>query len=182
MTKIDSLLMNYTRHINIPWRPAAPDQRVIFCVYSPHEERRLRLKIREFELNTCEAGNEWADFDLTERFAEWLSGQRYAERYYQQPQLIRSILPHFPEYITKEFQQKLECKLENSNCVIALLGTGSLFGLVKVKEVVDKLAPLVKGRLVVFFPGTYEQNNYRLLDGYDGWNYLAVPITATSDF
>ena len=33
------------------------------------------------------------------------------------------------------------------------------------------------GRLVVFFPGQFEQNNYRLLDARDGWNYLAVPIT-----
>jgi len=52
----------------------------------------------------------------------------------------------------------------------------------KVKEVVDKLAPTVKGRLLVFFPGSFENNNYRLLDGYDGWNYLAVPITADREF
>ena len=50
------------------------------------------------------------------------------------------------------------------------------------KEVVDKLAPMVKGRLLVFFPGSFENNNYRLLDGYDGWNYLAVPITADKEF
>ena len=35
----------------------------------------------------------------------------------------------------------------------------------------------VTGRLVVFFPGEYEQNNYRLLDARDGWSYMAVPIT-----
>ena len=66
--------------------------------------------------------------------------------------------------------------------VVALKGVGSLFGFLKVKEVVDKLAPMVKGRLLVFFPGSYENNNYRLLDGYDGWNYLAVPITADKEF
>ena len=60
----------------------------------------------------------------------------------------------------------------------ALAGVGSLFGLLKVKGVVDRLAPIVPGRLVVFFPGSYEENNYRLLDAYDGWGYLAVPITA----
>jgi hypothetical protein len=38
----------------------------------------------------------------------------------------------------------------------------------------------VKGRLVVFFPGTLEQNNYRLLDARDGWNYMAVPISIHS--
>ena len=68
-----------------------------------------------------------------------------------------------------------------NNSVVALKGVGSLFGLLKVKLLVDKLAPMVKGRLVVFFPGTFENNNYRLLDGYDGWNYLAVAITANSE-
>jgi hypothetical protein len=65
--------------------------------------------------------------------------------------------------------------------VVALQGVGSLFSLLKVREVVDKFAPMVSGRLLVFFPGIYENNNYRLLDGYDGWNYLAVPITADKD-
>ena len=36
----------------------------------------------------------------------------------------------------------------------------------------------IPGRLLVFFPGTYEDNIYRLLDARDGWNYHAVPITA----
>jgi len=43
------------------------------------------------------------------------------------------------------------------------------------------LSGLVHGRLVVFFPGSFEDNNYRLLDGYDGWNYLATPITPDKD-
>ena len=39
----------------------------------------------------------------------------------------------------------------------------------------------VRGRMVVFFPGEYVDNNYRLLDARDGWNYLAVPITLQED-
>mgnify|MGYP000987610382 CR=1 FL=1 len=35
----------------------------------------------------------------------------------------------------------------------------------------------IRGRLVLFFPGQLEGNNYRLLDARDGWNYLAVPIS-----
>jgi len=31
--------------------------------------------------------------------------------------------------------------------------------------------------LLVFFPGTKNDNNYRLLDARDGWNYLAQGIT-----
>jgi hypothetical protein len=35
----------------------------------------------------------------------------------------------------------------------------------------------IQGRLVVFFPGEFENANYRLLDARDGWNYHAIPIT-----
>ena len=58
------------------------------------------------------------------------------------------------------------------------MGTGALFGLQTVKELVEKVAPFVKGRLLVFFPGTYTNNNLRLLDGYDGWDYLAIVLGA----
>ena len=37
--------------------------------------------------------------------------------------------------------------------------------------------PLIRGRVVVFFPGSHDQNTYRLLDARDGWNYMATPIT-----
>jgi hypothetical protein len=40
------------------------------------------------------------------------------------------------------------------------------------------VADAVPGRLLVLFPGEYENNSYRLLDARDGWSYLAVPITA----
>ena len=36
---------------------------------------------------------------------------------------------------------------------------------------------MVKGRLVIFFPGEYYQGNYRFLEARDGWGYRAVPIT-----
>ncbi len=182
MSKIDKLLNNYKRHISIPWQQAAPAQRVIFCVYNENDERKLRAKIDEFELATREAGCGWAVFDLTDTFADWLSAQRYAKKYFQQPQLLSMLLPNYLTYITGHFERFLEGFKAGSNTVVALKGVGSLFGLLKVKEVVDSLAPLVPGRLLVFFPGSYEQNNYRLLDGYDGWNYLAVPITANKEF
>jgi hypothetical protein len=57
-----------------------------------------------------------------------------------------------------------------------------LFGFLKIKDIAETLAPLVDGRILFFFPGEIrENNNYRLLDAYDGWNYLAVPITADKD-
>lgn len=183
MSRLKRLVSSYRKHIEIPWRSdAAPAQRVIFCVYDPSYELRLRSTIDEFELVTRQAGHEWAVFDLTETFAEWLSGQRYASSYFEKPHLLGSILPKYLDFIQKEFETLLANEAVGADSVIALKGVGSLFGLLKVKEVVDRLAPLVAGRLLVFFPGSYENNNYRLLDGYDGWNYLAVPITADKDF
>jgi hypothetical protein len=47
-----------------------------------------------------------------------------------------------------------------------------------VSELLPLVEPFIRGRLLVLFPGVYEENNYRLLDARDGWNYRAVPILA----
>ena len=111
-----------------------------------------------------------------------MTSQRYATSYFQKPHLLPTLLPKYLTYIVAEFDSFLQKKAFGAESVIALKGVGSLFGFLKVKDVVDALAPLVSGRLLVFFPGSFENNNYRLLDGYDGWNYLAVPITADKEF
>lgn len=183
MSKIKHLMQSYSKFIAIPWRSdAAAAQRVIFCVYNEDNELRLRAKIDEFEIVTKQFDYEWALFDLTDTFPDWLAGQRYAKSYFEKPQLLSTLLPKYLAYITQEFENFLQAKEVTGKTVVALKGVGSLFGFLKVKEVVDTLAPLVGGRLLVFFPGSFENNNYRLLDGYDGWNYLAVLITADKDF
>jgi len=182
MSKVSRLLDSYIRYIVVPWRnDAAAAQRVIFCVYDEEDELRLRAKVDEFEIATKQSGHEWAVFDLTDTFADWLATQRYKKSYFAKPELVYTLMPSYLAYFKREFESFLKDKLVNGNTVVALKGVGSLFGFLKVKEVVDVLAPLVIGRLLVFFPGTYENNNYRLLDGYDGWNYLAVTITADKE-
>ena len=183
MSRIKRLVQTYKQFIAIPWRDdAAAAQRVIFCVYNENEELRLRAKIDEFEIATRQAEHSWALFDLTNSFADWMGSQRYARSYFKKPSLLTTLLPKYLDYLVARFKTFLTENQIDDNSVVALSGVGSLFGFLKVKEVVDKLAPMVKGRLVVFFPGSYEDNNYRLLDGYDGWNYLAVPITADKVF
>lgn len=182
MSRVKRLIQSYGRHIAIPWRDdTAAAQRVVFCVYNENEERWLRARVDEFEIVTRQAGHEWVLFDLTDTFAGWLATQRYAKSYFQKPHLLATVLPKYLDYIVGEFERVLKETNANDNTVVAVQGVGSLFGFLKVKDVVDKLAPLVEGRLLVLFPGSYENNNYRLLDGYDGWNYLAVPITADKD-
>ncbi len=183
MSRIEQLIQSYSKYVAVPWRDdAAAAQRVIFCIYHEKEELRLRAKVDEFELATRKAGHDWVMFDLTNSFPNWLAPQRYAKSYFQKPNLLPTLLPKYLSYIEAEFEKFLRDKNVNEKFVVALLGVGSLFSFLKVKEVVDKLAPKVGGRLLVFFPGTYENNNYRLLNGYDGWNYLAVPITADKEY
>jgi hypothetical protein len=181
--KIHRLVQSFGGYIAIPWRnDTAAAQRVIFCVYDEKEELRLQANIDEFEIVTRRAGHEWAVFDFTNSFANWLLSQRYAASYFAKPHLLPTLLPKFRDYLAEQFDAFLRERNADDDFVIALKGIGSLFGFLKVKEVVDVLAPMVKGRLVVFFPGSYENNNYRLLDGYDGWDYLAVLITADREF
>ncbi|WNZ28443.1 MAG: DUF1788 domain-containing protein [Candidatus Bathyarchaeota archaeon] len=181
MSKISRLIQSYGRFIAVPWQDVAAPQRVIFCVYNEEDELQLRAKIDEFDIATRQANHGWVVFDLTDTFANWLCSQRYKKSYFKTPELLSTLIPQYLVYIKKEFEKFLETSKVDANTVVALKGVGSIFGFLKVKEIVDTLSALVKGRLVVFFPGTYEDSNYRLLDGYDGWNYLAVTITADKD-
>ena len=76
VSKVKRLIQSYSKYIAVPWRSdAAAAQRVIFCVYNENEELRIRAKIDEFEIVTQQAGRDWAIFDLTDTFAQWLAMQ-----------------------------------------------------------------------------------------------------------
>lgn len=179
MSRARRLLESYARFIALPWRDdAAAAQRVVFCVYPETDELRIRAQVDEFDLATRHAGHAWIGFDLTDTFAHWMAEQKYARRYFQNPDRLGTLLHRYRDWLEARFVARLAEEQAGNGHVIMLYGVGSLFGLLKVKELVDKLAPHVPGRLVVLFPGSFENDSYRLLDGYDGWNYLATPITA----
>lgn len=182
MSKLKRLVDSYEIYIGIPWRDTAASQRVIFCVYNPMDELKLRAKIDEFELATRKKEHSWLHFDLTGTFAEWLSSQKYAKSYFQKPQLFSATVSRYGDYLKETFSVFLKKYAVDDNTVVAVSGVASLFGFIKVKEMVDRISPLVPGRLLVFFPGSYENNNFRLLDGYDGWNYHAYVITPDKNF
>ncbi|MGD2092199.1 MAG: DUF1788 domain-containing protein [Candidatus Aminicenantes bacterium] len=183
MSRITRLINSYKNFIAIPWKSdVAAFQRVLFCIYNQDDELRLRARIDEFEIATREGGHDWVVFDLANTFAQWFSTIRYAKSYFQQPHLLPTIIPKYLEFIIKEFKEFLQQNEIGENTVVAIKGVGSLFGFLRVKTVVENTAPMVPGRLLVFFPGSYENNNYRLLNAYDGWNYHAIPITGDEEF
>lgn len=179
MNKIEKLIQNYERFASLKWETGiAGPQRVWFAVYSKSEERRLRAKVGEFEIATKRHGHGWVLCDLTRSFAEWMASQEYRESYFADPDNLDLALSEFRAHTAEKVTACLTSAQADPNAVVAVLGVGSLFGFLFVSDLIKKVESRIRGRLMVFFPGEFENNNYRLLDARDGWNYLAVPITA----
>jgi hypothetical protein len=181
VSRIDDLVRNYQRFAKLPWpQGLAPAQRVWMAVYPPEDERRLRLHLQEFETASTAAGHDWGLIDITNSFEEWMASHEYRDAYFDNPRLIQPEMAGFLDSLVVRVRGQLET-FGGPNTIVGLLGAGNLFGLgdrVKVSALVDRIEDLVAGRLLVFFPGEVEQNNYRLLNGRDGWNYHAILITA----
>ena len=121
MTKIKRLIQSYSKFIEIPWRnDAAAAQRVIFCVYNENDELRLRAKIEEFEIATKNSGHEWAVYDLTDTFADWLAAQRYAQKYFQRPDLLSTLISKYLAFITEKFEEFLQANSINEDYVVVV--------------------------------------------------------------
>ncbi len=177
MGKIDDLCRNYERFVSLPWPDhLAGPQRVWFAVYDRMDERRLRARLGEFQIATSRSGHKWRLCDLTDIFPEWMAAQEYRDSYFEDPDSLESAMPEFQEFTASRLRSELE--QADSGTVVAVLGAATLFGFLRVSAVMDAVKDAINGRLLVFFPGEYEANNYRLLDARDGWNYLATPITA----
>lgn len=183
MSRIDTLKKNYQRLCEMPWeRRIAGPQRVWLAVYDKEDERRLRLRMSLFEQATIQAGKHWHAIDLTDSFPRWLRDTSYcefAESYFERPvRLGRAALDAFQASVAGQLVDLLRSVEHSEDAVVAVYGVASLFGFLHVSELLPKVQDEIRGRLLVFFPGVYEHNNYRLLEARDGWNYQAIPITA----
>jgi hypothetical protein len=179
MAGIERLLVNYEKYVRLPWEQVlAGPQKVWFAVYAPTDERRLRARLGAFETATRQAGHDWLHHDLTDTFPQWMERQEYRDAYFEAPEDMEMALEDFVQEITVALRERLNAPDADPQAVFALSGLASLFGLMRASRLIEALAPQVRGRLLVFFPGHRDGANYRLLDARDGWNYLAIPITA----
>jgi hypothetical protein len=179
MGRVEELAERYGRHIATPWqRTVAGAQRVVMIVYDKELERTLRARKAAFEMASREAGHDWREVDVSDAFARWMAEEDYREEYFAAPDDLRLKLEaEFPEYVADRLRAVLNDEAVTTNSVVGVFGVSGLFGLTRVSNVLKLVEPDIRGRLVVFFPGQFEKNGYRLLDGRAGWNYLAVPIT-----
>jgi hypothetical protein len=182
VSHVTDLLAAYRRFVSLPWQEnLAPPQRVWMAVYPPDQERRIRLHVPEFKTVTTECNHGWALIDITTSFEWWMAAHEYRDAYFEDPDLLESALPAFFDHLVHEVREQV-AQHSAPDSVVALLGAGTLFGLgdaVKVSALLNSVNDLVAGRLLVFFPGEQDGNSYRLLDARDGWNYMAIPITAS---
>lgn len=184
-SKVTKLVGAYRQHLSVPWQPGlAPVQRVIFAVYDKVDELRLRANADEFALVTQQAGKQWLLIDLTDEFPTWMADQEYREAYFEAPEDLDGYpageITEFCSSVVERLKARIASEASELT-VVALLGVGTLFGLVRVSSVIEGIKGSIPGRLLVFFPGEHhpDTHSYRLLDARDGWNYLAVPLQAT---
>lgn len=179
MARIEDLAERYGRHIATPWqRTVAGAQRVIMIVYDKELERTLRARKQAFEIATRQAGHDWHEVDITDAFARWMGQDDYREDYFASPEDLQLKLEaEFSQFVADRLRDALTMPEITDASVVAVLGVSALFGFARVSQILKMIVADIRGRLVVFFPGHFERNNYRLLDARDGWNYLAVPIT-----
>jgi hypothetical protein len=182
MSRIQQLAKIYGQHIATAWqRTVADSQRVIMIVYDKEIERDILAHKGEFEIATKQANHDWFEVNVAPAFAEWIAAAEYRDAYFESPDDLQLKLEsEFTGFVADKIRAMLDRKDVSESSVVAVFGVAALFAFTRVSQVLKLVEPSIRGRLVIFFPGQYEQNNYRLLDARDGWNYLAVPITLDS--
>ncbi|MBI4233818.1 MAG: DUF1788 domain-containing protein [Chloroflexi bacterium] len=180
MSQIDRLIANYQRFVQLPWPlNLAGAQRVWFAVYPPAEERRLRARVGGFEVATLAAKHGWRLVDITDAPARWLAGHDYREGYFADPEALGTIEEELKKQVVEHLREACQAEGVDQHTVVAVMGTGSLFGFTHVSSIIAELEGIIRGRLLVFFPGEYERNLYRFMDAREGFNYMAMPITCS---
>jgi len=179
VNRVERLLHAYGKFVELPWdQHLAGAQRVWFAVHDKTDERRIRARLTEFELATRRSDHEWLHVDLTNAFGEWLAHQEYRESYFESPEDLDLLYPEFEAHVVKRVRQVMTSEGATGTSLVAVSGIACLFGFIRASALVKAIEGDIRGRLLVFFPGEYQDNNYRLLDARDGWNYMAVPILA----
>jgi hypothetical protein len=181
LSRVDDLIENYARFVQLPWLSSlAPAQRVWMAVYLPEEERRLRLHLPEFANASKKAGYDFELIDISTEFETWMAAHDYRDAYFTSPKLMQPELVGFFAQLVDNVREEVRARTTD-HTIVGLLGAASLYGLgdhVKVSALIERVEDLVLGRLLVFFPGEVQGDNYRLMGAKDGWNYHATLITS----
>lgn len=175
MHSFDEILTAYQRHVDLPWQSDVPPAGRIWIVwYDKSMQRRFTARLSEFEHATIKANHGWRQTNLDGLFGNWIANHEFFEGLMQQPRELKGLLPEFEDHVVEHLISELATC--NSDDVLAVDGAGSLFGLVRISRLMERVERSISGRMLIGFPGTYQGGIYKLLDAREGWNYHAVPI------
>jgi hypothetical protein len=174
---VDELLGQFQRQVSLPWaKDTARDYRVWILHYEKSLERRVQGRLHDFEAIARRFGHGWETLNLATLIPPWFASHDLFDELVEQPDELTGLLPDFEKHAVNSVTERLRSRAGND--ILALAGAGSLFGLTRVSTIAEKVAPEIRGRLLLFFPGRHENGVYRLLDARDGWSYRATPIPA----
>ena len=177
MPTVDDLLGQFRRQVSLPWsQDTARDYRVWIMHYDRALERRIQGRLHDFEALARQYDHGWTPLNLASLVAPWFAAHEMFEGLADQPDELPGLLPDFEAHVVATVRTRLETLTEKD--ILALSGAGALFGLMRASTLTEKVAPDIKGRLLLLFPGRHENGVYRLLDARDGWTYRAIPIPA----
>lgn len=178
-SKIDQLLEAFEKVVNEPWSFALSGmEKIWFLVYDPAEQRKVDLRMGDFETATLKAGKKWKSISLKLCFPTWMTNHEYCEDYFNNPEyIVDQLEAEFIPFAIQFLKDELNKIEQDQDTLIAIRDVSALFGFVRLSEILKSCDKDFNGRLIIFFPGEFEQNHYRLLDARDGWDYLARPIT-----
>lgn len=177
MATVDDLLGHFKRQASLPWsREIARDYRVWIMCYDKNLERRVQGRLHEFESIARSYGHGWSTINLATLVAPWFAANEFFDGLVAQPDELTGMLHDFEAHVVQCVKDELT-KL-TANDILAVAGTGALFGLMRVSTLAEAVADHIKGRLLLLYPGRHDNGSYRLLDARDGWTYRATPIPA----
>ena len=109
MGRIEQLVENYGRFAALPWEQnLAGAQRVWFAVYDKTDERRLRIRLGEFELATKSTKHGWKLVDVAGAFAEWMAAEDYREDYFKAPDDLEMAMSGFLDFVSARVKSALD--------------------------------------------------------------------------
>ena len=185
MNEIQRLLKNYSNYIRLPWADnLSSSEAVWFAIYPPEQERQLHLYLDEFAIETQKAEKIWQSIDLSQSFTQWLEREDAEERdsLFQNPKDLSYFAQEdFPEFLSDLVKEAFASAESPENTVFALHGLMNLYDHAQISALMTELEENIPGRLLLFFPGSKEENAYRFINARKGWDYLAVAIDSLQE-
>ncbi|GEO03358.1 hypothetical protein AAE02nite_10220 [Adhaeribacter aerolatus] len=179
-SKVDNLLIAFEQVLAEPWAQTLSGQeRVWFLIYDPADQRKIDLRLGDFEAAARNAGKNWVPVSLKECFPYWMASHEYREEYFSDPEALADQLEvEFKPFVIDYIQDEIQKAKADDNTIIVIKDVTAIFGFARLSNIISTASDYAKGRMLVLFPGEFSKNQYRLLDARDGWSYLARPITA----